>query len=180
MSRENRGFQLGANREQTYEAPIKSLWPASTLTLFVETWYADIEIILKQTRAFNGSNPPCPRWCDSSYRYFTLLYRINAPRLATIQRMVQVFCETRQSSAIGGERGPWIICMCPCDHIGQWYPTAPCVAPVSAETLTLCSSAPFSSSWRQGANIWLLFVLLSSSPMHLLRESVNLKLLNNI
>lgn len=40
--------------------------------------------------------------------------------------------------------------MCPCDSVGLEYPTAPHVAPVSAGTLFLCSSAPLSSSWGMG------------------------------
>lgn len=67
----------------------------------------------------------------------------------------------------------------PLDSVGLKNLTAPHVAPLSVGTPLPCSPALFCSSWRNRANLCLLFVLFSSSPVHLLRECFALKVFNN-
>lgn len=109
------GFQLGANREWTYEAPIKSLWPKSTLSLCTETQYTDIQIIPKQTRVFHGSSPPLPMvmWFFIQVLYLISLQNkcpktcLNPGNGLSPENPASFFCEARQSSAIQGEREAW-------------------------------------------------------------------------
>lgn len=130
-----------SNKEQTYETPVKNLWPKSILAFCIETWYTDIQIIFKQSRAFPQ---PCPQWCDSPYRCFILfLYVMNVPRLATLQRVgwalktqTNIVWNWARQYCLGWKR--CLISMCACDSIGQWY------------TMTLCATPEFPSVVLEG------------------------------
>lgn len=77
-----------------------------------------------------------PWWCAASHRYIALyLHSINAPRLAAIQRMGWAL-KIWKGFFVHPQRAVpfWERCSMFCDSIWQWYPSAPCGAPVSAET----------------------------------------------